>query len=292
MSLIPEQVCDTISLLGEGPVWDEQSQTITWIDILNGRIHQLGSSGGTKTIEVGKMIGAVALTTGNRLIAAMENGFAFVDFQTKKVSLIHDPEAHIAGNRFNDGKCDEAGRFWAGSMSLNDEPGMGSLYVIDQSLHAKKILSRINLSNGLAWNADSTLFYHVDSPIREVSVYPFDIANGTLGEKKFSFQTPEVDGYPDGMTIDTEDKIWIAHYDGWEVCRWDPNTGEKLMTIKLPVSQVTSCTFGGPDLGDLYISTGRQTLNEDQLKDQPLAGSLFVVRNCGFHGRKVARFVE
>jgi len=292
MSLIAEQVCDTISLLGEGPVWDEVSQTISWIDILNGRIHQRGLSGHTSTMEVGRMIGAIAPTNRNRWIAALQNGFAFIDLKSKKITPIHDPEAHIAGNRFNDGKCDEAGRFWAGTMSLNDEPGMGNVYVIDSTLQARKKITVINLSNGLAWNSDNTLFFHIDSPIREVSVYPFKHETGDLGDKTFSFNTPEADGYPDGMTIDSEDKIWIAHYDGWEVCRWDPMTGQKLLTIKLPVSQVTCCTFGGPNLDDLYISTGRQTLTEEQLKDQPLAGSLFVVKSCGFRGRKTARFIE
>jgi sugar lactone lactonase YvrE len=292
MSLIPELVCNTISTLGEGPVWDDEMNTITWIDILNGKIHQLNEHGNRKTMDVGRMIGAVAPVSGNRWIAAMQDGFAFVDINTKTVTPIDDPEAQIPRNRFNDGKCDEAGRFWAGTMSLHDDSGMGSLYVIDSSLRSRKVLSDINLSNGLAWSSDNSKFFHIDSPVREVSVYPFDINEGTLGERKFLFKTPEADGYPDGACIDTEDKLWIAHYDGWQVCRWDPLTGEKLLTIKLPVAQVTCCTFGGPTLQDLYISTGRQTLTEDQLKDQPLAGSLFVVRNCGFQGRKTARFVE
>jgi sugar lactone lactonase YvrE len=292
MSLIPEVVCDTISVLGEGPVWDDQSMTITWIDILNGRIHQRQAQGSTKTVEVGRMIGAVAPIAGNRWIAALQDGFAFVDISTGMVSPIHDPEEHIPSNRFNDGKCDAAGRFWAGTMSLHDERGMGSLYVIDRSLKSRRVLSDVNLSNGLAWTGDNRQFIHVDSPVREVSVYPFHLQEGTLGERSFLFKTPDEDGYPDGACIDTEDKLWIAHYDGWQVCRWDPLTGEKLLTIKLPVSQVTCCSFGGPELQDLYVTSGRQTLTEDQLKDQPLAGSLFVIRNCGYQGRKTDRFQE
>jgi sugar lactone lactonase YvrE len=292
MSLIPELVCDTISILGEGPVWDDESNTITWIDILNGKIHQRKQHGATSTMEVGRMIGAVAPISNNRWIAALQDGFAFVDINNRTVTPIHDPEEHLPRNRFNDGKCDEAGRFWAGTMSLHDESGTGSLYVIDHSLHARKVLPDVNLSNGLAWSRDNRHFFHIDSPVREVSVYPFDLEKGTLGERKFFFNTPEADGYPDGACIDTEDMLWIAHYDGWEVCRWNPLTGEKLLTIKLPVSQVTCCTFGGVGLDDLYITTGRQTLTEDQLKDQPLAGSLFVVRNCGYQGRATARFKE
>ncbi|HSB92996.1 MAG TPA: SMP-30/gluconolactonase/LRE family protein [Flavitalea sp.] len=292
MSLIPELVCDTISVLGEGPVWDDELNSITWIDILNGRIHQRIGQAPTTTMEVGRMIGAAAPISGNRWIAALQDGFAFVDLNTRSVTPIHDPEAHLPENRFNDGKCDEAGRFWAGTMAIQEDPGCGSLYVIDQSLHARKVLDDVDLSNGLAWSSDNRNFFHIDSPVRQVSVYPFDIEHGTLGERTHIFKIPEADGYPDGACIDNEDMLWIAHYDGWQVCRWNPLTGQKLLTIKLPVSQVTCCTFGGPGLDDLYITTARQKMTEDQLKDQPMAGSLFVVRNCGFRGRKTARFRE
>lgn len=290
MSLIPEVVCDTISLLGEGPVWDDRTGTITWIDILNGRVHMLPSNGHVRTLQVGQMIGAVALREKGGYIAAIQEGFAFIDGTNGSVTKINDPESHLPDNRFNDGKCDEAGRFWAGTMSLHDKPGQGNLYCFDKSHQVRKVLSDVNLSNGLAWSSDSTMFYHVDSPIRQVSVFPFDLTTGAIGNQSFVFNTPEEDGYPDGMTIDSDNKLWIAHYDGWQVCRWDPATGEKLLTIKLPVSQVTCCTFGGANHEDLYITSGRQTLTEGQLKDQPLAGSLFVVRNCGFRGRPVARF--
>src|SRR5688572_30676979 len=175
MSLIPELVCDTISILGEGPVWDDESKTITWIDILNGKIFQRKDQGATTAMEVGRMIGAVAPISNNRWIGALQDGFAFVDINNRTVTPIHDPEEHLPRNRFNDGKCDQAGRFWAGTMSLNDESGTGSLYVIDHSLHARKVLPDVNLSNGLAWSADNRHFFHIDSPVREVSVYPFDL---------------------------------------------------------------------------------------------------------------------
>lgn len=288
----PEVVCEAISLLGEGPVWDPRTGSIVWIDILAGKIHRYEPDAGTYTsMEVGQMIGALAPRRRGGYIAALKDGFAFIDLDRQTVEFIIDPEADIPGNRFNDGKCDRAGNFWAGSMSVSeaeDEPG--TLYVIDKELQVRSSVTGIRLSNGLAWTDDDKTFYHIDSPVREIRSYPFDLSSGITGAGKVVIKFKEEDGYPDGMTIDTENKLWIAHYDGWQVSRWDPESGRKLLQIDLPVSQITCCTFGGPDYRDLYITTARQRMSPDQIKEQPLAGSLFVIRNCGFQGYPPAYF--
>jgi sugar lactone lactonase YvrE len=120
--------------------------------------------------------------------------------------------------------------------------------------------------------------------------YQFNKITGDISNRKVVLKIPQEDGHPDGMTIDTEGMLWIAHWDGWQITRWDPNTGEKLSHIKLPVSRVTSCTFGGPELTDLFITSARIGLTDEALKEQPLAGALFVIRNCGYQGLPAFEF--
>jgi sugar lactone lactonase YvrE len=136
----------------------------------------------------------------------------------------------------------------------------------------------------MAWSSDYKTFYYIDTPTCEVVAYDFDLLTGNIGNKRVVIRIPPQEGFPDGMTIDNEGMLWIAHWDGWQVSRWNPNKGKKLLSIPLPVAQITSCTFGGDNLQDLYITSARVNLTEEQLKQQPLAGSLFVLRNSGFHG--------
>ncbi len=274
------------SLLGESPVWDKRNNRIYWVDILNGRIHFLESDGSElQTIEVAQYVGAIALTDNpDALIAALQNGFAFVHIQEKRVEPIVDPEAHKPGNRFNDGKCDPAGRFWAGTMALSEEPEQGSLYVLYADFQTDKKIDKISVSNGLAWSLDHSTLYFIDSPTRSVRAFAFDELTGALGTGKIIFIFSEEEGFPDGMTIDAEGMLWIAHWDGWKISRWNPATGEKIFEIKFPVARITSCTFGGPQLGDLYVTSAKIGLSQTELRDQPLAGTLFIIKDCGFKG--------
>lgn len=280
-----EVVVPHTCLLGEGPVWDVENQRILWIDILRGDIHQFfPETKQFKTFNTGKLIGAIALRSKGSLIAALQNGFALIDMEKEQIEIIKDPEAHLANNRFNDGKCDPLGRFWAGTMSLSEEPGAGNLYTLEKELSVSKKIEGVTISNGMAWSKDHTTFYYIDTPTSEVVAYNFDKWNGNISDKKTIIKISKEDGNPDGMTIDSEGMLWIAHWDGWQVTRWDPNTGRKIYHISLPVAKVTSCTFGGANLDDLYITTASKELTENELKKQPLAGSLFVIRNCGFTG--------
>ena len=285
-------VVDCISLLGEGPVWDNVQKCICWIDILNGKIHQFcPEQKKFTTISVQQMIGCLAICTNNNFIAALQNGFAFVDRENGSVKLISDPEAHLPGNRFNDGKCDPAGRFWAGTMSLSEEAGAGSVYIVQNDLQPIKIIESVTISNGMAWSPNHQTFYYIDTPTFLILAYDYNIVNGQISNKRTIIKIDEKDGYPDGMTIDNEGMLWVAHWGGWQITRWDPGTGEKIHSIKLPVAKVTSCTFGGVNLEDLYITTAKVGLTENELIQQPLAGSLFVIRNCGFKGMPAVEFI-
>jgi sugar lactone lactonase YvrE len=286
-----EIVLDHLCLLGEGPVWDARQKTICWIDILQGEIREFNPvNKDYKTISVNQMIGAIAICKNGDFLAALKNGFGFIGRNSGEVSMIGNPEPRLAGNRFNDGKTDPAGRFWAGTMSHTDEPEQGSLYVLDKDLAITKKLERISISNGLAWSADHKTFYYIDTPTSAVVAYQYEKSSAEITNKRIIIQIPKEDGFPDGMTIDSEDMLWIAHWDGWQVSRWNPGTGKKIKTVPLPVARVTSCCFGGEDLGDLYITSARTGLSSEQLKEQPLAGSLFVIKKMGFSGLPAFEF--
>jgi sugar lactone lactonase YvrE len=290
--LQPEVVIDHRCLLAEGPVWDAKRKTICWIDILNGIIHQY-SPGEKKhnAVEVHQMIGSFAFCTDGNIIAALQNGFAFIDRETGEIKMIADPESHLPNNRFNEGKCDPAGRFWAGTMAFSEMPGAGNLYAMHKDLQQTKKIKAVTVSNGMAWSADYKTFYYIDSPTRRVVAYDYDNPSGHISNKRTIIKIAKQDGFPDGMTIDNEGMLWIAHWDGWQVTRWDPESGKKLYSVKMPVAKVTSCTFGGEDFTDLYITSAKIGLAEDALIQQPLAGSLFVLPNLPFKGTRAFEFV-
>ena len=281
-----EVVTDQKSVCGEGPVWDRQTNSIYWIDIVTGDIHRYqGGARDLVTLNVGQKIGAIAQCRSGHLVAAIKTGLSFIDFDNKSHWPINDPEADIPGNRFNDGKCDPSGRFWAGTM--DDGHGlkaMGSLYTLERDLMVKKKQTGLTIPNGLVWDADKKTFYHIDTPTRKVMAFDYDDHNGEISNPREIISIPQGEGAPDGMAIDDEGMLWIAHWDGWKVSRWCPDTGSQLDGISLPVARVTSCTFGGKDLGDLYITTAKVGLSDEELLKQPLAGSLFVIKDSGYKG--------
>lgn len=285
------------SLLGEGPVWDAKQEIIYWIDILNGHLHSYQPKNKIqKTIPLNQLIGSYALSSNGKIIAALKEGIYWVDKQTGDKELIIQPETELPNNRFNDGKCDPAGRFWAGTMSLTEDKEAGSVYVVEKNkntkiVSSKKVISNVTISNGMAWSKDVGTFYYIDTPSSEVVAYDYDLNTGQIKNKRVVITIPVSEGLPDGMTIDTEGMLWVAHWGGWQVTRWNPYTGEQLYAIPLPAAKITSCTFGGPHLSDLYISSAKVGLSSQELLEQPLAGSLFVVPNCGYQGFAAYEFL-
>jgi len=288
IDVVIEHKCE----LGEGPLWDVKHKVICWIDILKGEIHQYSPQQKLHNIiEVHQMIGSAALCTNGNFIAALQKGFGFIDRISGKVTMIADPESQLPNNRFNEGKCDPGGRFWAGTMSLSEDAQAGSVYVAEKDLSVTKKIENVTISNGMAWSKDHHTFYYIDTPTSEISAYDYDKSTGHISNKKTIIKVAKEDGCPDGMTIDNEGMLWIAHWDGWQIARWNPVTGQKLYQITMPVARVTSCTFGGENLDDLYITTARKGLTEDELQKQPLAGSLFVIKKCGFKGMPAFEFI-
>lgn len=263
--------------LGEGPVWDPITEQLYWVDILAETVFLYNpKTKENREIKVNQMIGALALRESGGIILAMKNGFYSLNLETEKLEFISSPEPTKKSNRFNDGKCDGMGRFWAGTMELDGKEGEGSLYVLETDYSVKKKLGHLSISNGLAWSPDQNYFYFIDTPTKSVVRYDFDKLSGDIanGKKVIDFSTQT--GFPDGMTIDSEGMLWIAHWGGSKVSRWNPSTGEQLEVVSIPEAwNITSCTFGGKDLNELYITTARKDMSEKQLEQYPLSGALF-----------------
>lgn len=290
MSLHPEIVLAHRCELGEGPVWDANGSTIFWLDIVKGEIHQYALNTNLHaTFSVGEMIGSIAPREAGGFIAGLEHGVGVVDISANTIQHLAHPEAGTE-NRFNDGKCDAAGRFWVGSMSKSEEKNKGSLYVMEPGGSLTKKLENVTISNGLAWNADNTVMYYIDTPSNYVFAFDFDLQTGNLTNQRIAVDVTHEQGFADGMTIDEEGMLWIAFYDGWRVGRYNPNTGKLISQVELPVANVTCCTFGGSDLTDLYITTASKGMNAEALAAQPHAGKLFILKNTGVRGTLPYKF--
>ncbi len=265
--------------LAETPVWDIHRQMLFWVDIERGQIHRYDpSTGNDVTFGCGQMVGSIGLRKDGSLIAALHHGFYFIDIHTGRMTPIEDPEQDLPTNRFNDGQVDPAGRFWAGTMGLTrPRRPVGSLYVLDLDRSVRKIASGAKTSNGMAWSLDQKTMYYIDTHNRAVEAFSYDAPRGEISERRVIVRIPEQEGRPDGMAIDSEGMLWVAHYGGWRVCRYDPESGSKLAQIKLPAENVTSCAFGGADLKTLYITTASGGLSLEALEQQPNAGGIFSV---------------
>ncbi|MDM5201275.1 SMP-30/gluconolactonase/LRE family protein [Fictibacillus enclensis] len=288
-----ELVHDAKAILGEGPIWDERSGKLYWVNILGKSIQSFDPrSGETKTFEIDQYPGTLALKEDGGFVLAAQQGFFHLELNedgTSNLKKIADPEEHLPGNRFNDGKCDPRGRFLAGTLSLKEDKGAGSLYRLNLDGTVDVLMSDLTISNGMAWSDDGTVFYFIDTPTMQVKAYSYNLDIGEVGEGRVVKDFTDELGAPDGMTIDDEGMLWVALYGGWGVVQIDPADGKVLQKIDVPASNVTCCAFGGENLDELYITTARQQLSDNDLKEQPHAGGLFRYRP-GVKGRPSFRF--
>jgi sugar lactone lactonase YvrE len=277
------------AVLGEGPSWIA-GEGLLWVDIESSHVHIYDPAGmRLRTWTMPCHVGVAVPTMRGDFLTATRDGFMRLDPASGKTTPLVHPEAHLPDNRFNDGKCDPQGRFWAGTMSYSRTPQAASLYRLDPDLSVQRVLDKVTTSNGLAWSLDGRTMYYIDTPTRCVQAFDFDSATGSLSNRRTIITIPESMGKPDGMTIDQQGMLWIALWGGWAVTRWNPTTGELLGRVRVPVERTSSCCFGGDDLGTLYITTARTGLSNEALSQQPLAGSLFAVRT-GYFGQPVVVF--
>ena len=221
-------------------------------------------------------IGCIAPQRGGGFIAGFKSGLALLDLDTGDISPLAIPEPDFPGNRFNDGKCDDRGRFWAGTMDDAVVAPSGWLYRLDPDGQCQAMDGPYVCTNGPTFSPDFRTLYHTDTIGR--TIYAFDLSReGALARKRVFARFDPADGYPDGMTTDRDGFVWVALWGGWRITRFAPD-GRIDRIIRLPVAQVTNCAFGGMELDTLYVTSAREGLDAAALARQPLAGGLFEIR--------------
>ncbi|MEO8163805.1 MAG: SMP-30/gluconolactonase/LRE family protein [Betaproteobacteria bacterium] len=264
--------------IGESPVWSPAENALYWVDV-EGKLIQRWHAG-RESIErwnVESPVGCIGLRAGGGLIAASRSGFFFLDTTAGTFTPIADPEAHLPDNRFNDGKVDRRGRFWAGTRNFRDHSKVtGALYRLDSDRSVHRAQDGWGCPNGMAWSPDGRRMYVCETWARKVFVYDFDADDGALGERRLFAALTDSDGYPDGLTVDAQGCIWNAHYDGWRITRYTPD-GKIDRIVPMPVQHVTSLTFGGDHFRTLYVTTACLRLSDSQRASQPDAGHVFAL---------------
>ena len=267
----PEPISNHVSVWGEGPIWHQER--LLYVDIESHKILAFTPATGEEKIwNVGQRVGTVVPRAQGGLVWAGDDGFFFLNEDTGVSTPIANPEPDLPDNRFNDGKCDPTGRFWAGSIHLKKQPS-AALYCLHTDLRVEKKFSPVTNSNGIIWSRDGGTMFYIDTPSKKIRAFDFDTATSTITNERVIWDTSADTSVPDGMTIDNQDRLWIAFCHGAKVVCFDPATKTVEQQIDFPCIETTACAFGGPDLQDLYITTGLKPGLEE-----PLAGRLFVCR--------------
>ncbi|MFJ8660458.1 SMP-30/gluconolactonase/LRE family protein [Streptomyces sp. NPDC093795] len=272
--------------LTEGPVWDDRRQELLWVDIPEGLVHRAALTdeqgrpdlGSVATLRFDRPVGAALPCASGALLAAAGTSFLHLEQDrpvTEAVELAAPalPEDGLP-RRMNDAAVDPAGRLLAGTMAYDESPGAGALYRLDGE-GLVTLVDSVTISNGLGWSPDGTLLYYADSPTGRVDVFAYDTVTGTLSDRR-PFAVLDR-GVPDGLTVDSEGRVWVAVWGGGEVLAFTPE-GDLHARVDVPASHVTSCAFAGPDLDVLVITTATEGLDEDRRRAEPEAGRLFACR--------------
>jgi sugar lactone lactonase YvrE len=265
--------------IGEGPVWDARTQRLYWVDIVGQELHVFNPADGADTTHTcPDIVTSVSPRAAGGVLVTLRRSFALFDEATGRFDAIADVEPDMPGNRFNDGKTDRRGRHWAGTMGDVDwNHPIGNLYRFGPDRRPVRVAEKICCSNGIAWSPDDRTMYFCESFAYVIHAYDFDAVTGAI-EKRRTFATIDAasGSFPDGITVDADGFLWCAQPVFGRLVRYDPG-GRIERIIELPVSRGTSVMFGGPDLSTLYITTMRTTLDERQLSEEPLAGSLLAI---------------
>lgn len=284
-------VWDAGALLGEGPVWNVNEGALYWLDIKGRYLHRYSPpDAAQRSLALQDEVGCVAFTAHGRILAGARSGIGWLSPDTGEIRLIASPEADQPQNRFNDGKCDYWGRFWAGTMDDAIQQNSGSLYRMGTNYEISRVSSGYIVSNGMDWSLDGRLMYFTDSETGRILIFDFDADTGEAVNPRLFVNVPDTLGVPDGLCVDAGGYIWSTHWDGGRVSRYDPS-GCLERTVYLPVLRTTSCAFGGPNLGTLYVTSARTGLSAAQLKAYPLSGGLFAI-NVGVRGRPAGLFSD
>lgn len=276
----PELIVDCRCELGEAPLWDHRHGVVVWVDILSGELHRFTPA--TQRHEVlyraDEPVGVVVLHDDGYLLAT---GTSIVVWRPDgSVRRLAGVVGELPGHRFNDGAVDPQGRFLAGTVGPTENTPTGRLHRLEHDGTTTVLREGLTLSNGIDFTADGATMYLVDSPTRSVQAFDY----GDTLRRRGAFAVSGDEGLPDGLCVDAEDHLWVAYFEGRRLVRHTPDGGTDLV-VELPVSQVTSCCFGGADLDTLYISTARENFSPQRRSAEPTAGGLFRART-GHRGRR------
>ena len=263
--------------LGEGPIWCTNEQALWWVDIVAPAVHRLHpASGEHRSWPMPEPVGSLSVREGGGLVVALARGFAAFDPETGALEMINPCEADLPENRFNDGRCDRAGRFWAGSLPYDESTPRGALWRLEPDHTAHRVLAGITVPNGLCFSPDDRTMYFTDSPTRRIMAYDFDLATGMPSNPRPFAEVPQTAGWPDGAIVDAEGFVWSCEWDGARVVRYAPD-GTVDRVVAMPVPRPTCAAFGGPALDILYITSASDRLGEAERARWPLSGNLFAI---------------
>jgi sugar lactone lactonase YvrE len=277
----PVLAWDASALLGEGPLWDDRAGVLYWIDVDGRRLHSL-RDGERRSAAVAGRVSSVALRADDGLLAAHDHSVSFLGVDGSLTPLVSD---FATGGRTNDGAVDPAGRYFVGTV----EPD-GALYRVDPDGTIERVVDGVRISNGIDWSLDARTMYYVDSEAHSVDAFDYDVTTGAIANRRVLVEIDPADGVPDGLTVDADGMLWVAVWGGWCVRRYSPS-GDLLDEIGFPVSQTSSCVFGGEHLDTMYVTSARVGLSDDDLAREPHAGALFACE-IGVHGRPAFRFAS
>jgi sugar lactone lactonase YvrE len=275
------RIGDTTDVLGESCVWSEREQALYWIDVRGRMLRRFDHrSGAVESHALPELVGSIGLLEDGGILVAMQTMVARFDRATARLARIAAPEPTIPNQRFNDGRCDRQGRFWVGTMDDVGRGPIATLYRLDPD-GLTPMIAPITIPNSLSWSPDGTTMYLAGVEDGVITAYDFDPVAGVPSRPRRFARVAPPPG-PDGSTVDAEGFLWNAEYDGWRLTRYAPD-GSVDRVVDVPVQRPTCCTFGGPDLATLYVTTASQRLTAAELAEQPLAGGLLAldVGVCG-----------
>ena len=254
MILRPTPMALPAAELGESACWDPAAGDFYWIDSPAGLVHRLDGSGEHASWDVGQPVGVVRPRAAGGLAVGAGDGFLALDPATGAVTRLATAEPDKPGNRMNDGACDRAGRFYAGTMAADESPGQGAMHRLDPDHSVTQLFTGVGISNGIGWDPDERLMYYVDSLAYRVDVFDYDAATGAISGRRALASLGKGDVVPDGLAVDVDGGVWVAVWGGGIIQRYGAG-GQRAGVVRLPAARVTSLAFGGPDLDQLYITS-------------------------------------